>query len=300
MKALIDGDAIVFRAGFANERVVDGSLISANPTAYALHSTKKIILSIIEKTKADSYCIYLSDQTKSNFRYKVDPNYKSNRKIQKRPEHEQAIREYLIKNYKTIIVSGAEVDDALGMAQYKNYYESDLSPEGWCSTIICSNDKDLDMIPGWHFDIDWGRRRRTKNGSTVLKTYKNKGIYFITDPGFLSLRKGDNGKQVLVGGGKLWFCVQMLMGDKTDGIMPLAKGYGAKKVYNLLKDCKTYENGIKVVWNLYIKEYSRESQPFGFVSDMLDAREAFNKKAYLLWIKRKSGKEEIFNGSLCN
>lgn len=78
-----------------------------------------------------------------NFRYKVNPEYKANRKDVPRPEWLQPVREYLVVNHGAKICDGIEADDALGIHQDKE--------NG--STIIVSVDKDLLMIPGNHYNF---------------------------------------------------------------------------------------------------------------------------------------------------
>jgi hypothetical protein len=87
--------------------------------------------------------LYLSGG--SNFRYDIAKTrpYKGNRDKAHRPSHEAAIREYLASAWPTVIADNEEADDRLGIEQSKD-------PEG---TIICTIDKDLNMIPGWKYDF---------------------------------------------------------------------------------------------------------------------------------------------------
>ena len=271
-QALIDGDRITMGAGFGSEKSKDGELIQLVPLSHALHKAKLILNRIKEAVSADTYKIYLGSKDVKHFRYKVAKTleYKANRKDVKRPEYEQDIRDYLVRYHGAIIVEGVEVDDALGIEQKED-------------TIICSNDKDLDMIPGWHYDIDFGIVRNFKGKDYTMKSYKKSSTYFIEDPGFLSIRKNVNGKKKLVGGGQLWFCAQLLTGDKVDNIpgCPLSSRstYGDVSTYEALKDCKTYEDGVRTVWRLY-------------KDNGLDKNRLF-EVAQLLWIKRFL-KEKIF------
>lgn len=76
-----------------------------------------------------------------NFRYKIYPDYKANR-IKEKPHYLEACREMLVTQYKATVVNGMETDDALGIAQTK--YDG--------NSRICSLDKDLLMIAGYHFN----------------------------------------------------------------------------------------------------------------------------------------------------
>lgn len=77
---------------------------------------------------------------KDNFRYTINTEYKANRIGKPKPEHLTACRNFLIEEYKAVVVDGAEADDALGINQAED-------------TIIYSIDKDLLMIPGHHFNF---------------------------------------------------------------------------------------------------------------------------------------------------
>jgi 5'-3' exonuclease len=273
---LIDGDMIIFKAGFANEKTEKGILVSVNPPHQAYKTCKDMIKNILLETGCGDYMLFITDKHKTNFRYKVAVTqpYKENRKSQKRPELEKEIRHYLIRHWGAVRVKGIEVDDALGIYQDKE--------NG--STIIASNDKDLDMIPGWHFDIDVGKERTIPTCTYTLKSYKRNKIYYVTDPGFLSLREVKD-KKILCGAGALWFCAQLLMGDRVDNI-PGLKKVGPVSAYEILKDCDTYCKAVKVVYSKYIDSLKSELD-----SDQILSR--FKEVAQLLWIKR-AAKEKIF------
>ena len=139
MKALIDGDIIAYRVGFAcQKKDKETGLVTADPKPYALHSTKLYVNQIIDDCGCNSYTIYLTPKT--TFRNKVRDDYKANRKGIDKPVHIKAIRDYLVNIYKAKVVDNIEADDALGLKQ-----DSD--------TMICSIDKDLLMCEGNHYNF---------------------------------------------------------------------------------------------------------------------------------------------------
>ena len=188
MKALIDGDILRYRIGFAaqttytdiymgadihksfdnktdlNEYLktlpVDAEYelverIVADPVENCLHSVKLQLNSIIEGAKADEYKILLTGH--GNFREGLVDYYKANRDRGKRPIHYDAITRYLIEGWNAKVVHRREADDALSILQYQ-WYEwaegvaaQDETHMG--ETIICTIDKDLDMVPGWHYNF---------------------------------------------------------------------------------------------------------------------------------------------------
>ncbi len=69
---------------------------------------------ILLDTGATEFTIWLSDRAENNFRYKIYPEYKANRKDLPRPRHLEALKEYLITKWSARIALGMEADDALG------------------------------------------------------------------------------------------------------------------------------------------------------------------------------------------
>lgn len=138
----------------------------------------------------DDYQGYLSG--KSNFRYHLATiqEYKANRK-KDRPTHYDAIRQFLVETYDCFVSEGYEADDALGLAQTDD-------------TIIVSIDKDLDVVPGWHYN--WQRDNKYE------------------------LSEVDSNR---------CFFKQMLTGDSTDNILGL---YGVGPKSQLVKQLYTMDD----------------------------------------------------------
>ena len=99
----------------------------------------KKVNDIIDAVWADEYHMYISG--KSNFRYSlatIQP-YKGNRDGLEKPFHYDNARQYLTDEWHAEMTVGIEADDALGLAQ----------TEG---TMIATLDKDIDCVPGMHFN----------------------------------------------------------------------------------------------------------------------------------------------------
>src|SRR5690554_1548683 len=96
---------------------------------------------ILEATKSGIYALYLTDSS-TNFRIDLSTikPYKGHRKTEK-PYHWERIRQHLIDSWDAEVQYGIEADDRLGIEQMKAAED----------TVICSRDKDLHMIPGWHY-----------------------------------------------------------------------------------------------------------------------------------------------------
>lgn len=96
---------------------------------------------ILEFLGTNEYNCYLTSTDHSNYRYGIYPEYKSNRSSTK-PTHYHLLRDYLVNCHGAEVIYGQEADDALAQAQ-----------ESITPTIIVSIDKDLDQIPGLHFNF---------------------------------------------------------------------------------------------------------------------------------------------------
>lgn len=241
MKALIDGDVIRYSCGFAAE---------GEDVSHALYNAKKYIKDILEATGSDDYAIFLTG--KGNFREYIATikEYKGNRPDRK-PEHYGAISDYLINTWKAEVVDDMEADDAMSIVQYS--YWNLQRPE----TIICTIDKDLDMVPGWHY-----------NPKTEEK-------YLTGKWGGLDLDRSGS-KPKCRGAGLMFFYAQMLMGDTVDNIQGCPR-VGDVKAFDLLKDCHSEEEMFCVVGKQYAYKYD-------------DPEAALLENGRLLWMLEEEGK----------
>lgn len=198
--ALLDGDMNVYASGFASDAAAKREYVSQHgseegfdirihhePLNYAIHGMTEHINSIVEHAHADDYVVYLSHPV--NFREQFYPQYKRNRPDRK-PFWHAELAEYLLDRNAVYSELGDEADDALGMAQMRARADGR-------ETIICTKDKDLDMIPGLHYNYS--------------KTKLENGVYNIEDPEGLRL-----------------FYSQMISGDATDNIPGLYRKLGMK------------------------------------------------------------------------
>ena len=154
MKALIDLDILCYELGGAFEDN-DGKTIDDPEDPAVMQRVNGKIESILRRVGADSWNGFLTDSA-SNFRLKVATlrPYKGHRKSEK-PIFHSAIRDGLMKYPNVSMSEGQEADDDLGIYQAQN---GTLPPDE-CETIICSRDKDLRMIPGWHFGWKMGNQK---------------------------------------------------------------------------------------------------------------------------------------------
>lgn len=137
MLALVDGDILCYRAGFA----VNGE----DQEALACWQVGDLVHRVVANAGCDEFKVFLSGG--KNFRYNVYPQYKGNREQSVRPRHLQAMKQFLIKEFSASVSDGIEADDDLGIAQYSRWVQ------GQHDSTIITIDKDLLMIPGKHYNF---------------------------------------------------------------------------------------------------------------------------------------------------
>jgi len=245
MYTLIDGDILLYRSGFAVERTVynvfssdevylgtfhnkkelnefieftgiEGYTIEktrlAEPFNHATHILKQTIRGIISNTNATQHTIFLTGS--GNYREDIATikPYKGNRSPEDRPIHYDRLKRYLIERG-AVVIDGMEADDAMGIAQWEQYSDQ-------CDyTIIASIDKDMNMIPGWHYNF--------------VKDNK----YWVSDED-----------------AEMWFYCQLMMGDTTDNIPGIPRVGKAKAWKTLDYSMTSYEKYSRIL-SMYQEKY---------------------------------------------
>lgn len=242
---LVDSDLICYRAGFATAKVrhiknEDGSedhVREVEPLSHALHAVDTIIGSWPKFEKMEFYLT-----GKGNWRYDAATiqGYKQNRSPLAKPYYYKEIRQYLIDKYKAVVVDGMEADDMLGIRQ------TETEP---LTTCIVSFDKDLMMIPGYHFNFLKG----TKHNVSERDGYRS-------------------------------FYRQLLTGDTTDAI-PGVVGIGPKTASKLIDGLSSERAMYQVARSEWHKAYPTGLDTYG--RGRISTVEAIAEVGSLLWIARK-------------
>lgn len=220
---LVDGDVLVYACGFsadssyrkhlAERGVTDRALQDRymeedDYTGYAIVAVRNAINAIADKF-SDKLAVYLTGS--GNFREAlatIQP-YKGNRDPTHKPKYYKEIKEYMIRTYGAEVIEGMEADDAMAMEQYADKTDS---------TVICTIDKDLDQVPGHHYNP------------------RKDALYYVTEEE-----------------GNCFFWRQMLLGDSSDNI-PGIKGIGEVKSAKLLAGLSADECRV-VVQKEYQRQY---------------------------------------------
>lgn len=233
MLALLDGDIIPYEFG--------GMTQLEDPTEPLEWDILRSMVDdrinqILEAVGATSYKMYLTDSP-SNFRVEAATilPYKGQRKTEK-PYHWATIRQHLIDNWNAEVQYGYEADDRLGIEQWKDYRgrtyvwnKEDGLISGSFRTVICSRDKDLDMIPGWHYIWPAGKQKER--------------LWFQDDTTAIRC-----------------FYRQLLTGDTTDNILGL---YGVGSKSQLVKSLEDFDKELDM-FNHVLKAYTDRFGSYGF------------------------------------
>ncbi len=138
--ALVDADIVCYRTAASCEPNKSGRDVR-EPLEDAIKRCDELMKRILHETGTTEYKAFISGP--ENFRYSIDPEYKSNRANQPRPLWLEPVREHLVVQWGGYVSDGVETDDHLGIEQTGD-------------TIICSIDKDLLQIPGRHYNFVTG------------------------------------------------------------------------------------------------------------------------------------------------
>lgn len=271
VQPLIDGDIIVYEVAATAQYEEDGEKY-LRPWDWVVETIDYRIKSICEAVGASGEpIIYLTGdeylwKVKARVRPSLpiyEPNfriaraklrvYKGTRK-QEKPYYYNSIRAYLVVVYNAFVSIGCEADDEMSIEQTRRPDE----------TIICTRDKDLRQVEGWHYGWESGRQ-----GEFEPTRYDEYGT--------IQLDRSKSSPKI-VGGGFKFFASQLLTGDIVDNISGLPK-YGPVKVGSLLDSCTSISDCL----NLIREEYRRVYPD--------DWKEQLREQCDLLWMIRKRDSE---------
>jgi len=197
MIALVDADVVAYRIAFG---------CNDDPDKVAIAKAAEFLEDLVFTfANADDCEGYLTG--KDNFRHQIAKTvqYKANR-VAEKPRHLGIIREYMISAWAFSVQEKQEADDAISIRAYA------MGEEDY---IICSIDKDLNNVRGWHYDFNKNERYFVKEEDAIKNFYR-----------------------------------QVLTGDRVDNV-PGLSGIGPKKAEKILEDCVTEEELYSAVLKAY-------------------------------------------------
>lgn len=197
MIALIDADVIAYRMAFGCEDESE---------KVAIRKTAEFLEDLVNTyTEADDCEGYLTGSNNYRFEIAKTAPYKGTRSAEK-PKHLGLLREYMIDAWGFSVQEGQEADDAIGIRAYA-LGENDY--------VICSTDKDLDNLRGWHYNFVKNTKYHVSEKAAIKNFYR-----------------------------------QLLTGDRTDNI-PGIHGIGPKKADKILQKLYTEDYMYQAVLRAY-------------------------------------------------
>ena len=198
--------------------------VKIEPVENAYHTLKKTVAKIYRELNATHVIFFLGGSYNFRTDLKLPSKYKSNRKTTRRPEHLQACREYLNKNYDTYLVSGIEADDCVqGITEYIVNRK-----RAYACAYQLDKDFETSLTKNRYYHLGRDEIVELSGGLGSLKLSKN----------------------TVKGEGLMWLCFQIFLGDPSDGYSPkkfFSRIYGEKSYFKDFKDCRT-EKELLLLW----------------------------------------------------
>lgn len=238
---LIDGDIVLYRFAFANQEEFDfgdGPAIHADIDR-AMEQVEDFVDWIQQLTDTRKHLMCFTGQ--DVFRKDVLETYKGNRKDTPKPVLFKALHEYITLNHSSMTRDLLEADDLLAI----------LATEHPGKYIIATIDKDLDQVPGVHFN------------------WNSEEIYEVTEAE-----------------GERMFYLQILMGDSTDNYFGI-RGVGPVKAGAILDKADEDE---EPYWDAVLRTYEEHEMTLedalqqARVARIIQAKDYdFETKCPILW-----------------
>lgn len=185
---------------------------------------------------------------KKNFRTEIAKARQYKERASNKPFHYHNIKAYIKGKYEYHQQEPLEADDLLAIEQTKRGLE----------TIICTRDKDLRAVPGWHYGWELGNQPQY-------------GPKLVEGIGEIRL---SNDRKSIKGEGLLFFYSQCLTGDSVDTVPGLPR-FGPVKAFQLLTGCPDEFTAFSRVRKVYSD----------FYDELGDA--ALLEQGQLLWMVRE-------------
>jgi len=211
--ALIDGDLLLYRFGHRGQEVIkwdeETTTTIVQEAGTVIEEMEAFAQEIMRATSCTRLLYCLSGP--KPFRYEILPSYKHNRQGVEKPVLYTVLKDHLLE-LGAKVVDGLEADDILGIISTRGKFGQ---------YTICSIDKDLEQIPGRHFN--WNRDSM---------------------PRIVMAREADRK-----------FYMQCLTGDPTDGFSgcPKIGPVKAKKIINSVEEGEDWEAR---VWEAIVETYA--------------------------------------------
>jgi hypothetical protein len=249
-QCLIDADVLCYEIGFAAETAWKHASPNSDdppPWDFVQELLHRRIADIEFACEATLPSIFFLTGN-GNFRYELAKRTPYKERAGHKPFHYKNIKAYIKGVFEYRETDGLEADDLMSIEQTVRGDE----------TIICTRDKDLRSVDGWHFG--WELGNQPSFGPLRVDGY---GAIFLSDD-----------RKKVTGYGLKFFLAQCLTGDSVDSVPGLPK-CGPVAAFNILANTNTYLEGKTAVQEAYNERY-------GNAWDI-----ELEEQGRLLWMTRK-------------
>lgn len=196
----IDADFLAYMVSYEKE----GTIIELDDMQ---HNCKVAVEKIRKLAGAESAFLHLTPGTSDKgdrYNLAIQKEYQGNRADKPKPRKLHIMRDWMGKAFPATLHQNCEADDGMASAQY-----AAIAAGTPALSIICSKDKDLNMVPGLH--VDWDSGEIEFSNDKIGKPSMYGSIYL------------DHSKSSpkMKGFGQKFFWAQMLIGDTADNIQGL-------------------------------------------------------------------------------
>lgn len=203
--------------GKKKENFLRVSRVELAPLSHAIQVLNRMMKECINAVEPSEVITLLTGG--NNFRDEVAKlrPYKESRRDKPKPYYHTAVRQYMVDKYDAKIIDGCEADDMCGIIAESCF-------TGFDPYVIAHIDKDLNSIPGMHYNYD-------------KKTWYKVSVYEAEH----------------------WFWTQVLAGDNTDCIPGLYK-VGEVMAAKILGRSRSYDSMLDKARAAYKKALTRDRE----------------------------------------
>ena len=214
MILLVDADSLIFASCYSNDKQAQFYEDIEDAINKFDQQFMKIVNDLEDRFEIEKVITF--NGSKGNFRKKITPVYKANRKKQDLPPLLHDMHEYVKKQYNSVYGYGLETDDLVSK------YWFTLSKEiGRENVMIVSIDKDYKQFPALIYNYHYNHRE-------IIDVTPEEAMFN--------------------------FYSQMIEGDTADNVNYF-KGKGKKFAEKYFINCTTKYQYTKKLYELFIKEY---------------------------------------------
>lgn len=219
MILLVDADSLIFASCYSNDK--QGQFYTDIKDAINKFDQQfmKIVNDLEDRFEIEKVITF--NGSKGNFRKKITPVYKANRKKQDLPPLLHDMHDYVKKQYNSVYGYGIETDDLV--SAYWFTLSKDLGRD---NVMIVSIDKDYRQFPALIYNYHYNHRE-------VVDITPEEAMFN--------------------------FYSQMIEGDTADNVNYF-KGKGKKFAENYLKNCKTKYQYTKKMYELFKDKYKGKAR----------------------------------------